>query len=193
MATGQWITSNDGTRWFFDPGSQALDFGYTGDYGYGVPEWEHLHSPADLESWLVDRFGRLSTTPTETDLTAALRLRAAISRIALGLADRRRPAPADVDTVNEVALVPPPAPHLEGGTTQKPPPDVPAALSMIARDAITVFTDAGPRIRRCAAEDCALVFHDTSRPGSRRWCSMRRCGNRAKTRTHRARTPGDVS
>lgn len=191
MTTGQWITSPDGTRWFFDSGSQALDFGYTGDYGYGVPEWECLHSPADLETWLVGRFGPLSEAPT--DLANALRLRAAISRIALRLADRQEPTPADVDTVNEAALVPPPAPHLEGGTTQHTPPDVLAALSMIARDAITVFGAGRSRIRRCAAEDCALVFHDTSRPGSRRWCSMRRCGNRTKVRTHRTRTPGETA
>jgi predicted RNA-binding Zn ribbon-like protein len=37
----------------------------------------------------------------------------------------------------------------------------------------------------CAAEDCAFLFVDASRPGTRRWCSMQRCGNLAKIRTHR--------
>jgi predicted RNA-binding Zn ribbon-like protein len=31
------------------------------------------------------------------------------------------------------------------------------------------------------------VFYDESRAGSRRWCSMQRCGNRAKVRAHRQR------
>ena len=43
------------------------------------------------------------------------------------------------------------------------------------------------RLSRCSADDCALVFYDSSRGGTRRWCSMQRCGNRAKVRAHRAR------
>ena len=31
------------------------------------------------------------------------------------------------------------------------------------------------------------LFHDVSRSGARRWCSMQRCGNRHKVRQHRAR------
>jgi predicted RNA-binding Zn ribbon-like protein len=40
------------------------------------------------------------------------------------------------------------------------------------------------RLRRCAAADCGLWFYDTSRGGKRRWCSMARCGNRAKVAAH---------
>jgi predicted RNA-binding Zn ribbon-like protein len=43
------------------------------------------------------------------------------------------------------------------------------------------------RVRRCAGNDCLLTFVDTSRPGRRRWCSMERCGNRAKVRAFRNR------
>jgi len=32
------------------------------------------------------------------------------------------------------------------------------------------------------------VFHDESRTATRRWCSMSRCGNRAKVRAFRARS-----
>lgn len=61
-----------------------------------------------------------------------------------------------------------------------------AGLSAIARDAIDLLTGPlGHRIRVCAAEDCAFLFVDASRPGTRRWCSMERCGNLAKLRTHR--------
>ncbi len=189
--TGQWITSPDGARWFFDSGSLALDFAYTGDYGYGVPEWEHLHAPSDLGAWMADRFGPLAAEPDDADLAAALRLRAAISRVALALADGRTPAPADIDDINRAAGAPPPVPHLPGGTGQPRPADPTAWLSWIARDAVALFGAGAQRIRRCAADDCALVFHDTSRPGTRRWCSMRRCGNRTKTRIHRSRSRGD--
>jgi predicted RNA-binding Zn ribbon-like protein len=36
------------------------------------------------------------------------------------------------------------------------------------------------RIRTCAHPDCVLRFYDDSKNGSRRWCSMSHCGNRAK-------------
>ena len=190
MHTGQWITSPDGARWFFDSGSLALDFAYTGDYGYGVAEWERLHDPSDLGAWLIDRFGPLAADPNDVDLAASLRLRAAISRIALNLADGQQLAADDVDSINDAALAPPPVPHLNRGTTLASRTDVPAALSAIAREAIAVFSAGSERIRRCGADDCAMVFYDTSRPGTRRWCSMRRCGNRTKVRTHRSRTQG---
>jgi len=49
------------------------------------------------------------------------------------------------------------------------------------------------RIRKC--ESCVLHFFDTSKKGSRRWCSMNICGNRLKVaayqrrRSHRAALP----
>ncbi|HEX5829757.1 MAG TPA: CGNR zinc finger domain-containing protein [Gemmatimonadaceae bacterium] len=50
------------------------------------------------------------------------------------------------------------------------------------------------RVRRCAADDCTLVFHDASRNGRRRWCDMTTCGNRAKAARfrHRQRDPLDA-
>ena len=48
----------------------------------------------------------------------------------------------------------------------------------------------GSRVRACANHDCVLWFLDTSRPGTRRWCSMAACGNRDKAIRHgRTRSP----
>ena len=60
-----------------------------------------------------------------------------------------------------------------------------------ARDYLRLLTAAPERIRRCAHPACVLWFHDTSRNGTRRWCSMETCGNRIKAgryyrRTHRS-------
>lgn len=44
------------------------------------------------------------------------------------------------------------------------------------------------RVRSCEHDQCVLWFHDTSRGGRRRWCSMERCGNRAKAQRHYARS-----
>jgi predicted RNA-binding Zn ribbon-like protein len=44
------------------------------------------------------------------------------------------------------------------------------------------------RIRRCEGERCVLLYYDTSRNRSRRWCDMGACGNRAKAAAHYRRT-----
>lgn len=41
------------------------------------------------------------------------------------------------------------------------------------------------RLRKC--ESCVLHFYDTSKKGSRRWCSMNICGNKVKVATYRRR------
>ncbi|MFJ3585073.1 CGNR zinc finger domain-containing protein [Streptomyces sp. NPDC090127] len=57
-----------------------------------------------------------------------------------------------------------------------------------ARDHLDLLRSAPDRIRSCAHEACILHFFDTSRNGTRRWCSMAICGNRAKASRHYART-----
>ncbi|WP_416393934.1 MULTISPECIES: CGNR zinc finger domain-containing protein [unclassified Curtobacterium] len=112
---------------------------------------------------------------------------------------RTRPAPDDIDTVNLFAALPDVPPSLPGGRRRAGANRVrlAQALSSVARDAVALFTEVGfddvaadgqpTRLSRCSADDCALVFYDSSRGGTRRWCSMQRCGNRAKVRAHRAR------
>ena len=52
--------------------------------------------------------------------------------------------------------------------------------------AARLFSEKNPeRVRKC--EHCVLHFHDTSKIGTRRWCSMRLCGNRAKVAAYAAR------
>ncbi|MFD7019171.1 CGNR zinc finger domain-containing protein [Streptomyces sp. NPDC059928] len=57
-----------------------------------------------------------------------------------------------------------------------------------ARDYLDLLRTAPDRIRSCAHDACILRFFDTSRNGTRRWCSMAACGNRAKASRHYART-----
>ncbi|MFC5908688.1 CGNR zinc finger domain-containing protein [Streptacidiphilus monticola] len=49
------------------------------------------------------------------------------------------------------------------------------------------FTGSLDRVRLCAEPGCGRVFWDASPNHSRRWCSMRLCGNRTKQRRHHAR------
>jgi predicted RNA-binding Zn ribbon-like protein len=45
------------------------------------------------------------------------------------------------------------------------------------------------RIRKC--ETCVVHFFDTSKKGSRRWCSMNICGNKVKVAAYQRRKRGD--
>jgi predicted RNA-binding Zn ribbon-like protein len=47
------------------------------------------------------------------------------------------------------------------------------------------------RIRQCEA--CVIHFFDTSKKGSRRWCSMNICGNKLKVAAYQRRKRGDAS
>jgi predicted RNA-binding Zn ribbon-like protein len=70
---------------------------------------------------------------------------------------------------------------------QWPMADPALALARIAADAAALLTNQPtPRLRRCSGAEhgCAWLFLDTSRGGTRRWCSMPGCGNRAKVRAH---------
>jgi predicted RNA-binding Zn ribbon-like protein len=46
-------------------------------------------------------------------------------------------------------------------------------------------------VRACASKDCEWFFLDTSKNHHRRWCDMKRCGNRAKVRRFYARKKGE--
>jgi predicted RNA-binding Zn ribbon-like protein len=154
------------------------------------PAWEKLHTLTDLAAWLEGRFEAAVGTVTDRDLTDARGLREAIASIASALSVNSAPDPKQVDVINLFAATPDVPPRLAGGGMQAGRTRVRTgqALSTMAREAVFLFGDGQhERIRECAADDCALVFYDESRANNRRWCSMQRCGNRAKVRSHRAR------
>ena len=167
--------------------------------GGALRVFEQLHGVADLASWVAGsslaRHGRLDARDVEVtleDLVRAKALREAIRESLVAVARGRRPRRRDLESLNAAAAAPPLVPCVvRGRRAWARPMTGRQLLSTVARDGIDLIT--GPlagRIRQCAAADCALVFVDTSRPGSRRWCSMERCGNRQKVRTHRARSRG---
>jgi predicted RNA-binding Zn ribbon-like protein len=62
---------------------------------------------------------------------------------------------------------------------------------LAVRSLLRLLDDRPDRLRKCANPDCVLWFLDTTRSGTRRWCSMTACGNRLKARRHyRRRHPG---
>jgi predicted RNA-binding Zn ribbon-like protein len=56
----------------------------------------------------------------------------------------------------------------------------------LAHSAATLFANVDrSRVRKC--DQCVLHFHDISKKGTRRWCSMQLCGNRLKVAAYAAR------
>jgi predicted RNA-binding Zn ribbon-like protein len=65
----------------------------------------------------------------------------------------------------------------------KRPSDV---FGPLAEDVAQLLTDRDlQRLRKCSG--CALHFLDTSKKGTRRWCSMAMCGNRSKVAAYARR------
>ena len=57
-------------------------------------------------------------------------------------------------------------------------------LGKIAFETANLLTSTqSSNIKHCSNHNCVLMFLDTSKSKKRRWCSMDRCGNRAKAST----------
>ncbi|WP_062207790.1 ABATE domain-containing protein [Streptomyces sp. NBRC 109706] len=189
--TGLRLRSHSGAWYRFDPGALCLELLPTGGPGE-FARWETLHTPQAFDDWLGAC--RLRPTPELTarapEMAAVRRLRDALWGLVLARVASRPLPEAELTTLNAAAAHPPLSPALApdgtrawaaGGTVEQ-------LLSTVARDAVELFT--GPfaeRIRMCAADNCQLVYADTSRPGRRRWCAMEHCGNLHKTRALRTR------
>lgn len=182
----------DGQVFMFEPGSLALAFTVTGPGTYDGPlaQFQTLKRPSDLDRWAADVVGAAGLRATGDDLKRAVRLQAAIWSVADALIDHRRVPEGDRAVLNELAAAPCLIPRLLPGPTKTwvGVQGMRSLLSSVARDAIDVL--GGPRaarLKRCEGSRCSLLFVDTSRSGRRRWCSMDRCGNRAKAAAHRRR------
>lgn len=185
------LRSHTGATYRFDPGALCLELLPTGGPG-PFRRYEVLHEPADLADWA----GRSRLTPTpaleisEAEVAEARELRDALFRVVTAHTRGEPHPPADLAVVNAAAARPALAPAITptGQREWAGRPTGTHLLSTVARDAVELLT--GPfahRVRTCAAEDCHLVYVDTSRPGRRRWCAMEHCGNRHKVRALRAR------
>jgi predicted RNA-binding Zn ribbon-like protein len=165
---------------------------------HGVPhrQDDELTEPAELAAWLEGRGlltpGAGKITPAMFD--AALRLRAELrdylgcdpierrknGRVAGGLNDALRGFPLVADARGGEAL-----------TLRASREDALAGLSVVVTELYNGSINGTlDRLKMCADDECRRVFFDRSKPATRRWCMSTLCGNRAKTRTYRARHRG---
>ncbi|MCQ4205619.1 CGNR zinc finger domain-containing protein [Streptomyces longispororuber] len=188
---GLTLQSHTGVSYRFDPGALCLELLTTGGPD-PYSRYEVLHGPADLAAW-VDR-SRLTPTPaldiSHAEVADIRRLRDALFQVVISQMRGEPHPPRDLEVINEAAarLAMAPAITPDGKRQWAAALTATHLTATVARDAIDLLT--GPlahRVRTCAAEDCHLIYVDTSRPGRRRWCSMEHCGNRHKVRALRAR------
>ncbi|GAA4618163.1 CGNR zinc finger domain-containing protein [Saccharopolyspora hordei] len=181
--------------WVRDGGRLCLDLVNTLRDRYGGGR-ELLVSPDLLADWLREVGLLADGRPSDAHLASAVALREAIDRAVLARADRAIPAGPDVELINAAARGENrEALQLRVGrdgsvAAVRPQPRDPvrAALAAVAVDAIELLaTEPFPRVAVCAFHRCGLRFLDTSPARNRQWCSMARCGNRAKARQHYAR------
>lgn len=176
----------------FRGGDPALDLVNTVIVEAGAP-LDLIPTPADLAAWTAAA-GLGSPAAVSPEVHAAVvDVRSALKE-AFDAVLAQRPVPTD--RLNAVLADSP-------GTVLRAGPD---GLQLLARVDLTadpaalpwVLADAGARVltgrgllRRCANHDtCVLLFLDTSRSHTRRWCSMEACGNRNKVAAHAARASG---
>lgn len=184
-------------------GNVALDFLNTARLARGRPV-DDLRTPRDVVRWL-ERAGLLDDDRLEAEvaspaarrvlLTEAQRLRVEIGRVVEAFrAGKRPPASAryGLGRVLEASRVAARLGEAPGGAlvlieTERGVGPL-APLAPVALAAARLLSQEDPRrVRRCASRRCRTWFLDTSKGSRRRWCSMARCGNRAKAAKHRRR------
>ncbi|MFH8804637.1 CGNR zinc finger domain-containing protein [Streptomyces sp. NPDC017936] len=151
-----------------------------------------LDSLDGLATWLAGPpvSQALGGVPVPVDHDTLQRLLQARAALDQAIADAQRPDAGAVEALNAVLA------HGRRGLLLRPDgPDsyveveTPSWLPAwrAAEDYLRLLAERPERIRSCGNPECVLHFYDVSKNGTRRWCSMAGCGNRAKAQRHYAR------
>jgi predicted RNA-binding Zn ribbon-like protein len=189
----------------------GLAFINTLEYQKGEPV-DHLDSPRETVRWLfandlLHRYmfkaelDRVEQDPdgAERMVARVRRVRDAMRELANAAVERRPADKRHVDEVNRALrthyvtyLVPGPDGVSLDHRHEGDPID--GAMGRLAESIARELSQGHPeRLRICANDECRWVFNDTSRTGTRKWCDMATCGNRAKVARHRARKREDAA
>jgi predicted RNA-binding Zn ribbon-like protein len=175
--------------------SLCLDFVNT-RYWRGTPQpSEDLVDVDALRLWL-QRHGVADETTTR-QFGATLAARESLYGLLRALADATPPPPAALDALARQVAAAPPRRELvltsqqAGWRVPKRSPGVAGLLAPVWWSAADLVLAAQRlRLRCCANPRCGWLFLDDSKGGTRRWCSMSACGNRAKVQRHALRQRG---
>jgi predicted RNA-binding Zn ribbon-like protein len=184
---------HDEAAFRFLGGRLSIDFTATVGMRWRDPSVERIPGPAELARWFVAAgLTDVAVAVPPATLRHAKDLREALYRLMRGRVMAAAPSPADVAVVNRWAAKAPLAPQLQITrrrlTSRLAEPTATGLFAMVARDAVDLLgSPDAARLRECASDTCSLLYLDTSRAGSRRWCSMEACGSRDKMARYRRR------
>ncbi|MFD3746076.1 CGNR zinc finger domain-containing protein [Nocardia sp. NPDC058633] len=148
-----------------------------------------LASPAQLADWLTAQAARepdlAVATPTSADLLAIHAVRDHTAAALDAVRDGRRPPESAVRGLIAAQMAAPAIlrPTWTGTAMatdrhRTGSAGVRAAAALAEAAAVLLADPAMGKLRRCAADDCVLLFVATH--PRRQWCSPARCGNRAR-------------
>ena len=186
-------------------GHIALDFANTADWHASEQPEELLNSYVDLVNWSYD-FDILDNRIREALLVLAANqpekaassleyahyLREALYRIFSAISREIEPAIEDLEFLKNSLIQAVAAARIQPAqgsfslNWNPDPPDMEQMLWPITYAAMDLLlsTDLA-QIGQCADDrGCGIIFIDTSRNHSRRWCRMESCGNRAKAQRY---------
>ncbi|AXF22382.1 hypothetical protein CUJ89_17630 [Burkholderia pyrrocinia] len=184
------------------PETLSIDFANTLYWRGSDPPTETFGTMDDLLAWCREQAGvpagladmcraRGAEDGEPAMLARALALREALYRLFHAQAERREPQADDLALLGgflaeaspRVALA-----RIDGGYAWRIGGDdatLAGLLSPVLWSAIDLLGGARlAKVKRCANDACQWLFIDDSKNGSRRWCSMSSCGNRAKAYRH---------
>ena len=157
------------------------------------PDREELADPEALATWIRGRGIGVSRPLDRSDLDRAIAFREGLRSVLLANSGGRL-EPAALDALRAAATSAPVEIRIgdDGVFAATPACDGLDALIAAVLTAAAAAQDTGEweRLKACTSEECLWAFYDRSRNRSRHWCSMEVCGNRAKTRTYRAKHSG---
>jgi predicted RNA-binding Zn ribbon-like protein len=152
---------------------------------------DDLRDGAGLTRWLADRhLAAGGVRASDRDAADARAVREALRELLRannGVEVDRDRASATLDEIAQRAGL---AVRFDTGTIRLAPRDrgaVGGIALVLAATASAMADGTWRKLKACRSDTCRWAFVDYARNGSRQWCSMSVCGNRAKARSYRAR------
>jgi predicted RNA-binding Zn ribbon-like protein len=171
---------------------------------------ELLREPADLLRWArsagaldasharrLRAWAKSHPGAAARALANAKEVREAIAALFQAVVDGKAPPPTPLGRLEEACRAASSARSLRAGgegaiwvwREASPEPERPTWAA--ALDAARILTSREVAlVRQCGDAECGWFFLDTSRNRTRRWCSMKACGNRNKARRFYRRATG---
>lgn len=189
-------------------GNLALDFANTVGWHAAERPIEHLETYTEFAAW-ARHAGVISATEVKAltsraarspgDAARALRwaraLRETIYRVFTAAAGGKHPASEDLGALQKAAALAMSSasvgwrgglPRVRLSWPQDASLEWPGYPVALAAGAL-LLSPSLERLGQCGNHPCGWLFIDTSRNGSRRWCTSAECGNATRVRRFRAR------